>query len=84
MKLIKVSGCHECPYCYNEHVCQYPKAYFLDSTGVVIMKVGVEYSEKTLPDNCPLEESPKTGFGSAFDGTLKTSNVSFVISPYFS
>ena len=46
-KIIRVTGCHDCPYCRAKHICDK-------------MHEGVLYSKKvvnkTLPDNCPLED----------------------------
>lgn len=51
-----MSGCHDCPYCRAKHICDQMHVGVLYSKNVINDRVGVEYSNKTLPDNCPLEE----------------------------
>ncbi len=55
VKIIRVSGCHDCPYCRFDGEakgaidCYY--CYWATST-----KVDSYMKKATLPDNCPLEE----------------------------
>ncbi len=61
VRIIRVSGCHDCWHCkssfmVNDFYCKKIK-----------MSVDKYVETKTLPDNCPLEKIPKTGFGASFD-----------------
>jgi hypothetical protein len=53
MKIIKVRGCHECPYQELKAICCYTAAKFRKI--VTGDEVKLNYDNKTLPDNCPLE-----------------------------
>ena len=56
-KVIRVTGCHECPYCRARHICDKMSARTLDFKNTVVNdRVGVAYSNKSLPGNCPLED----------------------------
>ena len=57
MKIIRVSGCYDCPYCrFDSEVkagdCYY--CYYETS-----MKVDSYMKKATMPDNCPLEKEDK-------------------------
>ena len=54
MKVIKINGCHQCPYEAIKAICCYPANEFGDI--VTGDEVESHYDDKTLPDKCPLEE----------------------------
>ena len=56
-KIIRVNSCDDCPHKNYGTYCGKDRA------------ISIHYYvfHKTLPDNCPLEEMPKTGFGGSFD-----------------
>ena len=56
-KIIRVNSCGDCPHKNYGTYCG------KDNT------ISIHYYvfHKTLPDNCPLENMPKTGFGASFD-----------------
>jgi hypothetical protein len=53
MKIIKVRGCHECPYEELKAICCYPAKGFRKL--VTGDEVKLHYENETLPDSCPLE-----------------------------
>jgi hypothetical protein len=53
MKVIKVRGCHECPYQELKAICCYTATKFRKI--VTGDEVKLNYDNKTLPDSCPLE-----------------------------
>lgn len=53
-KVIKISGCHQCPYETIKEICSYPASEYREP--VTGDEVKLHYENKTLPDNCPLEE----------------------------
>ena len=76
MKIIRVSGCHDCNYPDSEFLPPYIPCTHPDSPNNFNICHFIE--SKSLPDNCSLEEMlseteaslsqrPKTGFGASFD-----------------
>lgn len=52
-KVIKISGCHQCPYETMQEICCYPASKFKDT--VTGDELKFHYENKSLPENCPLE-----------------------------
>ena len=70
MKIIRVTGCHACPYARQqmERYSDIDQYYICFKTGLINTEY---YNTKTLPDNCPLEEEqndqPKYSHNEAFE-----------------
>jgi hypothetical protein len=53
-KVIKISGCHQCPYETIKEICSYSVSKYREP--VTGEEVKFHYENKSLPENCPLEE----------------------------
>lgn len=53
-KVIKIRGCHQCPYQSIKEICCYPASEFKKT--VTGEEVKFHYENKSLPNNCPLEQ----------------------------
>ncbi len=58
MKIIKVNGCHDCPYAqhWNNANFEFICSKFDEEGIAVLVEVSGYMRLKTLPDNCPLED----------------------------
>ncbi len=60
MKIIRISGCCECPYCdwddSDEDSCFKLKYMCIRTFKIKPEEITNNFKAKTLPDNCPLED----------------------------
>ena len=55
-KIIRVTGCHDCPYCSELVFDDGIKLYYRSCKKSDMINPTGCFQNKTLPDNCPLED----------------------------